>query len=232
MFYGEVMMPCIRRAAAASRRETALAFQRTLLEHVETVWTRLMRHMELRVPSQHFTFSKVMAWLALDRGIHTAEEFGLEGPLDRWKQVRRAIHDEVCARGFDPAVGSFVQAYGSRELDASLLLLPSVGFLPATDPRILGTIAAVERELLVDGFVMRYNTDHTEDGLPPGEGAFLACSFWLADAYVWSAGRRTRSGCSKRVLSISNDVGLLAEEYDPRLGRMWEISLRLSRTWH
>ena len=161
-----------------------------------------------------------MAWVALDRGIRTAEEFGLAGPLDRWKDVRRTIHDEVCARGFDRDLGSFVQAYGSREFDASLLLLPTMGFLPASDVRIKGTIAAIEQHLLVDGFVLRYNTVRTEDGLPPGEGAFLACTFWLADAYVLLGRMDDAHRLFENVLAISNDVGLLAEEYDPRLRRM------------
>ena len=220
--YGEVMDALYQaRRGGLTPRESDWSFQRTLLEHVETVWAQPDEGIwEVRGPSQHFTFSKVMAWLALDRGIHTAEEFQLEGPIDRWKQVRRAIHDEVCARGFDRTLGSFVQAYGSEELDASLLLLPSVGFLPATDPRITGTIAAIERDLLVEGFVLRYNSKRTEDGLPPGEGAFLACSFWLADAYVLVGRMADARRMFENVLAIANDVGLLAEEYDPRLGRM------------
>ncbi|MGH9221191.1 MAG: glycoside hydrolase family 15 protein, partial [Vicinamibacterales bacterium] len=164
--------------------------------------------------------SKVMAWVALDRGIRTAEELGLEGPVDRWKRVRREIHDTVCARGFNRDLGSFVQVFDGQELDASLLLLPSVGFLPPTDARITATIAAIERHLLVDGFVLRYNTRRTEDGLPPGEGAFLACSFWLADAYVLLGRIDDAQRMFENVLAIANDVGLLAEEYDPRLGSM------------
>jgi GH15 family glucan-1,4-alpha-glucosidase len=202
-------------------RDSDWAFQRTLLEHVETVWTQRDEGIwETRGPSQHFTFSKVMAWVALDRGIRTAEQSGLDGPLDRWKQVRRAIHDEVCTRGFDSSKGSFVQAFDGRELDASLLLLPSVGFLPATDSRIVGTIKAIERELLVDGVVLRYNTARAEDGLPSGEGAFLACSFWLADAYLLLGRADDARRIFDGLLSIANDVGLLAEEYDTRLQRM------------
>jgi GH15 family glucan-1,4-alpha-glucosidase len=220
--YGELMDALYQaRRGGLTPRDSDWAFQRTLLEHVERVWTSRDEGIwETRGPSQHFTFSKVMAWVALDRGIRTAEEFGLTGPLDRWKEVRRSIHEEVCARGFDRDVGSFMQAFGSAELDASLLLLPTTGFLPATDARIKGTIEAIERHLLVDGFVLRYNSARTEDGLPPGEGAFLACSFWLADAYVLLGRLDDARRLFENVLSIANDVGLLAEEYDPVLRRM------------
>jgi GH15 family glucan-1,4-alpha-glucosidase len=220
--YGELMDALYQaRRGGLTPRDSDWAFQRTLLEHVEKVWTdRDEGIWETRGPSQHFTFSKVMAWVALDRGIRTAEEFGLAGPLDRWKDVRRTIHEEVCARGFDRDLGSFVQAFDTKELDASLLLLPTMGFLPAGDARITGTIDAIERHLLVDGFVLRYNSARTEDGLPPGEGAFLACSFWLADAYVLLGRMDDAQRLFENVLAIANDVGLLAEEYDPRLRRM------------
>ena len=220
--YGELMDALYQaRRGGLTPRDADWAFQRTLLEHVEAVWNRADEGIwETRGPSQHFTFSKVMAWVAIDRGIHTAEEFGLAGPLDRWKRVRQSIHDEVCARGFDRDRGSFVQSFGGRELDASLLLLPSVGFLPVHDSRIVGTVAAIERHLLVDGFVLRYNSAQTEDGLPPGEGAFLACSFWLADAYVLLGRMRDARRLFENVLSIANDVGLLAEEYDVGRARM------------
>jgi GH15 family glucan-1,4-alpha-glucosidase len=209
------------RRGGLTPRDSDWAFQRTLLEHVETVWTSQDEGIwETRGASRHFTFSKVMAWVALDRGIRTAEEFGLTGPLDRWKDVRQTIHDEVCARGFDRDVGSFVQAFDTKELDASLLLLPTMGFLPPTDARIRGTIDAIERHLLVDGFVLRYNSARAEDGLPPGEGAFLACTFWLADAYVLLGRMDDARRLFENVLAIANDVGLLAEEYDPRLRRM------------
>ncbi len=220
--YGELMDALYQsRRGGLTPRESDWGLQRKLLEHVERVWAMPDEGIwETRGPSQHFTFSKVMAWVALDRGIRTAETFGLDGPLDRWKDVCHAIHAEVCARGFDRDLGSFVQAYGSRELDASLLLLPTMGFLPATDPRIAGTVEAVERHLLVDGFVLRYNSASTEDGLPPGEGAFLACTFWLADAYVLLGRMEDARRLFDGVLAIANDVGLLAEEYDPRLRRM------------
>src|SRR6516162_8355766 len=152
--------------------------------------------------------------------IKSAEQFGLEGPLDRWRELAAAIHADVCRRGFDAELGSFVQSYGSKHLDASLLLLPVVGFLPPEDARVRGTLHAIERRLLADGFVMRYDTATCDDGLPPGEGAFLACSFWLVDAYIaqqrWQDARRMFD----RLLALRNDVGLLSEEYDPRTGRL------------
>src|SRR5262249_31908888 len=139
----------------------------------ESIW-------EIRGGRRHFTFSRVMAWVALDRGIRAIETCGLPGPLERWRTLRQTIHEDVCARGFNKDLGSFVQSYESNELDASMLLLPTTGFLPADDPRIRGTINAVERDLLVDGLVRRYDTRTVDDGLPGGEGAFIACSFWLA----------------------------------------------------
>src|SRR5262249_14591878 len=139
---------------------------------------------EVRGEPRQFTYSKVMAWVALDRGIRAIESHDFAGPCERWRTLRSRIHKEVCERGFNREIGSFVQSYGSRELDASLLLLPTTGFLPVSDARIQGTIEAIERRLFVDGFVLRYDTRTSDDGLPEGEGAFLACSFWLADAYV------------------------------------------------
>ena len=202
-------------------RDSDWAFQRTLLQHLETVWQSVDAGVwEVRGPPQQFTFSKVMAWVALDRGIRTAEECGLDGPVERWKLVRGDIHREICARGFDAQLGSFVQAYGSKELDASLLLLPTTGFLPISDSRIQGTIQTVESHLLVDGFVKRYDTSTTEDGLAGSEGAFLACSFWLADAYVLLGRVTDARALFNRLLSIRNDVGLLAEEYDTRACRL------------
>ena len=220
--YGELMDALYQaRRGGLTPRDSDWAFQRAILEHVEGVWfNRDEGIWETRGPSQHFTFSKVMAWVALDRGIRTAEEFGLGGPLARWKQVRHTIHQDVCASGFDRDLGSFVQAYGTKGLDASLLLLPTMGFLPASDARIRGTIEAIEKHLMVDGFVLRYNSARFEDGLPPGEGAFLACSFWLADAYVLLGRVEDARRMFDNVLSIANDVGLLAEEFDLRRGRM------------
>lgn len=160
-----------------------------------------------------------MAWTAFDRAIRSAEDLGLESPLDAWRELRARIHRDVCERGFDAELGSFVQAYGTKHLDASLLLMPSVGFLPPEDPRVRGTLRAVEQRLVLDGFVLRYDTAESDDGLPPGEGAFLACSFWLADAWIAQGREAEARALFERLLSIRNDVGLLAEEYDPRLGR-------------
>jgi GH15 family glucan-1,4-alpha-glucosidase len=162
----------------------------------------------------------MMAWVAFDRGIKSAQEFGLDGPIDEWRRIRSEIHDDVCRKGFDTELGYFVQAYGSKELDASLLLIASIGFLPATDPRVRATVEAIERELLVDGFVRRYNTDRSDDGLPSGEGAFLACSFWLADAYVLLGRIDDAERLFARLLELRNDVGLLSEEYDPEQKRL------------
>ena len=195
--------------------------QLELLSHLERVWTEPDAGIwEMRGDPQHFTHSKVMAWVAFDRAIKTAEQFGLEGPLDRWREIAAAIHADVCARGYDRGLGSFVQSYGSKQLDASLLLMPLVGFLPPEDARVRGTLQAVERRLLVDGLLKRYDTAAAPDGLPAGEGAFLACSFWLVDAYVlqnrWQDARRLFA----RLLELRNDVGLLSEEYDPRTRRL------------
>ena len=197
------------------------AFQRAMLEHLEGVWDRPDEGIwETRGGPQHFTHSKVMAWVALDRGIRAIEASKLEGPIARWRDLRRRIHAEVCECGFDRERGSFVQSYGSRALDASLLLIPTTGFLPPDDPRVRGTIAAIERELFVDGFVMRYDTTTTNDGLPPGEGAFLACSFWLADAMQLTGRTAEARDLFERLLGLRNDLGLLAEEYDTRARRL------------
>jgi GH15 family glucan-1,4-alpha-glucosidase len=201
--------------------EAEWGFQRAILEHLESIWTRFDEGIwEVRGTPRHFTHSKVMAWVALDRGIKAAEEYGFDGPVDRWRAVRAAIHAEVCSKGFNAEMGCFVQSYGSRELDASLLLLPTTGFLPASDPRMRATIEAIERNLLVDGFVTRYNTDTADDGLPAGEGAFLACSFWLVDAYVLLGRVDDARRMFERLLTLRNDLGLLAEEYDTRAHRL------------
>lgn len=214
--FGEVMdaLHQARRGGLDSRKED-WAFQRALLEHLGDIWRQPDEGIwEVRSGARHFTFSKVMAWVAFDRGIRAVEALGLDGPVDRWRAIRDTIHDEVCARGFDVGLDSFVQAYGSTELDASLLLLPTVGFLPADDPRIRSTIEAIERRLFVDGFLLRYDTATSTDGLPQGEGAFLACSFWLADAYVLVKRLDDARRLFTRLLALRNDVGLLSEEYD------------------
>jgi GH15 family glucan-1,4-alpha-glucosidase len=209
------------RRGGLQTREFDWAFQRAVLEHLEQIWERPDQGIwEIRGEPQHFTYSKVMAWVGFDRGIRAIEEAGLKGPRDRWHAARRRIHEEVCACGFDRELGSFVQSYGSKELDASLLLLPTTGFLPPTDPRVVGTIEAIERDLFIDGFVLRYDTHSGSDGLPSGEGAFLACSFWLADALLLIG--RDDDACElfERLLSLRNDVGLLAEEYDTSARRL------------
>jgi GH15 family glucan-1,4-alpha-glucosidase len=158
--------------------------------------------------------------VAVDRAVKSAEQFHLEGPLDQWRALRQTMHDEICREGFNTRLGCFVQAYGSSMVDASLLLMPQVGFLPATDPRVRATIEQIERSLLVDGFVLRYDSEATDDGLPAGEGAFLACSFWLTDNYTLM-GRRTQAmRLFGKLTRLANDIGLYAEEYDPDAGRM------------
>ncbi len=219
--YGEVMDALHQaRCAGLDVDESGWQLQRGLMEHLETVWQQPDRGIwEMRGTSLHYTHSKVMAWVAFDRAVRAIEQFGMTGPLERWRQARRAIHDEVCTYGFDAELGSFVQSYGSKQLDASLLLLPLVGFLPAHDKLIQGTIAAIERRLVRDGFVLRYDTAEVDDGLPPGEGAFLACSCWLADNLILQGRHEEARALFERVVSLRNDVGLLAEEYDPNAMR-------------
>ncbi len=188
---------------------------RVIVEHVETIWRRPDDGIwEARGPQQHYTYSKVMAWVVFDRAIRIAERFGLEGPLDRWKQTRDEIHAEVCERGYDSERRTFTQYYGSRELDASVLNIPLVGFLPGTDKRVTGTIDAISRELGRDGFVSRYSTAETDDGLAGDEGQFLACSFWLVNALARNGRVEEARKLFERLLGLSNDLGLLAEEYD------------------
>jgi GH15 family glucan-1,4-alpha-glucosidase len=220
--FGEVMDALHQaRRGTLHPREADWAFQRAVIEHLERVWDQPDEGIwEVRGARRHFTYSKVMAWVAMDRGVRAAEAFGLDAPLSRWRALRQRIHADVCRDGFDRQLGSFVQSFGSKELDASLLLLPTVGFLPPTDPRITGTIEAVEHRLFVDGFLLRYDTATSDDGLPPGEGAFLACSFWLADAYILIGRVDDARQLFDRLLSLRNDVGLLGEEYDTRARRL------------
>jgi GH15 family glucan-1,4-alpha-glucosidase len=190
-----------------------------LMEHLESVWTEPDEGIwEVRGPRRHFTHSKVMAWVAADRMAKLSAAGG-QGDVDRWRALSEAIHADVCRRGFDPVRRAFVQSYGARELDASLLMIPLVGFLPPEDPRVRGTVAAIERELLVDGLVQRYSTASGVDGLPPGEGVFLACSFWLVDNLVLQGRLAEARRLYDRLLGLRNDVGLLAEQYDPRARR-------------
>jgi GH15 family glucan-1,4-alpha-glucosidase len=189
--------------------------QRALLNHLEKIWPEKDEGIwEVRDGARHFTFSKMMAWVAFDRAIKSAEAFDLDGPLDHWRKLCQQIHDDVCHNGFDPEMNSFVRSYGSKDLDASLLLLPTIGFLPPNDPRVRGTVEAIERKLLVDGLVMRYDTAVTTDGLSSREGVFLACSFWLVDAYVLLHRKDDARRLFERLLTLCNDVGLLSEEYD------------------
>ena len=198
------------------------AIQLGLLDHLEGAWREPDDGIwEIRGERRHFVHSNAMAWVAFDRAVRTVEDHSFDGPVDRWRAVRDEIHADVCERGFDKELGSFTQSYGSQELDASLLLLPLVGFLPASDPRIRGTIEAVERELLQDGFVLRYRThENAADGLPPGEGVFLPCSFWLCDCYELLGRREEAQELFGRLVDLGNDLGLMSEEYDPQGDRM------------
>jgi GH15 family glucan-1,4-alpha-glucosidase len=220
--YGEVMDTLhLARAAGLPPEAEAWNVQVALLKFLESHWEQPDEGLwEIRGPRRQFTHSKVMAWVAFDRAIKDAEQDGLSGPVERWRQLREIIHAQVCERGFDPHGNCFVQSYDSTFLDASLLLIPQVGFLPADDPRVLGTIAAIERRLLVDGLVMRYSTATQVDALPAGEGAFLPCSFWLADNYILAGRREQGEALFERLLKLSNDVGLFAEEYAVRDARM------------
>ena len=220
--YGEVMdaLHQARKGAVASH-DAAWNVQRALVAHLEKIWHLPDEGLwEVRSGRRQFTYSKIMAWVALDRAIKGVERFALEGPVERWRETRQRIHDDVCARGYSAKLGSFVQSYGSEELDASLLLIPMTGFLPCDDPRVLGTVEAIRSGLMAEGFVRRYHTHSARDGLPPGEGVFLACSFWLADNLALQKRWDEATGLFERLLALRNDVGLLAEEYDPRERRM------------
>lgn len=216
--FGEVMDALHQaRQGGLGANEAGWALQRQLLAHLEKIWREPDEGLwEVRSGPEHFTHGKAMAWLAFDRAIRSAEAFALPGPVDHWREVRAAIHRDVCERGFNSEIGSFVRSYGSKELDASLLMLPAIGFLPPKDPRIVGTVAGIEDRLLRHGFVQRYDTAISNDGLPAGEGVFLASSFWLADAYLMLGRREDALKLFERMLLLCNDVGLLSEEYEPR----------------
>jgi GH15 family glucan-1,4-alpha-glucosidase len=220
--FGEVMDALHQaRAGGLGTNEAGWDLQQEILKHVERVWPRRDEGIwEVRSGREHFTYSKAMAWVAFDRAIKSAEMYKLPGPLAHWRRVRDEIHSDVCTRGFDPEMNSFVRAYGSKELDASLLLLPAIGFLPPDDPRIVGTVAAIERDLVTDGLVRRYDTAISEDGLQGGEGMFIACSFWLADAYLMLGRRKDAEALFDKLLALRNDVGLLSEEYAPASQRL------------
>jgi GH15 family glucan-1,4-alpha-glucosidase len=218
--FGELMGAMHQCRCANLENEASWAVERELLSFLEQHWRDPDSSIwEVRGPVRQFTFSKIMAWVAFDRGIKAIEQFGRKGPLERWKAHRAEIHAEVCARGYSKRLQSFVQSYDGEQLDASLLQMPLVGFLPPSDPRVRGTLAAIERELVIDRtFVLRYKTEPEIDGLPPGEGAFLACSFWLVSNLVMQDRREEAEALFERLLRLQNDVGLLAEEYEPRLG--------------
>jgi GH15 family glucan-1,4-alpha-glucosidase len=222
--YGEVMdaMHVARRSGLESS-EDSWRLQDALMRFLEKEW-RMPDHgiWEVRGPRRHFTHSKVMAWVAMDRAIKEVEQFKMPGPVDRWKAIRAEIHAEVCSQGFDPIRGTFTQYYGSDELDASLLIMPLVGFLPPEDPRVRGTVAAIEDRLARNGFVRRYDQKLSQpvDGIAEEEGVFLPCSFWLADNYQLMNRTEDARRLFEQLLAVRNDVGLLAEEYDPDRRRM------------
>ena len=220
--FGEVMDAAHQaRRSGLATHESGWDVHLKLLDHLADIWKEPDEGIwEVRGGRKQFTHSKVMAWVAFDRAIKSAEMFGFEGPVDRWRKLRDEICKTTCEHGFDRELGSFVQYFGAKEVDASLLLMPSVGFLPVDDARIKGTIAAIERELLVDGLVVRYRTRTGVDGLEPGEGAFLACSFWLCDVYILQGRRAEAEELFRRLVSLCNDVGLLSEEYDFRGQRL------------
>lgn len=220
--YGEVC-DALHHARLAGLAPNAAGWnlERHLIEHMIQVWEQPDEGIwEVRGPRQHFVHSKVFAWVALDRAIRGAVRCGLDAPIERWKGLRKTIHEQVCRQGFDPGRNSFVQAYGSKELDASLLMIPMVGFLPPHDPRVRGTAAAIVKELMRDGFVLRYDTTKVQDGLPAGEGAFLACSFWLADNFALFGEMEKARDLFDRLAGLCNDVGLVSEMYDPATGRL------------
>lgn len=213
--YGEMMdaMYAAERSGLPPSGE-AWRIELALLRFLEEGWKRPDHGIwEMRGPRRHFTHSKVMAWVAFDRGIKLVEEFGHDGPVDRWRQIRAEIHEEVCREGFHPGMNTFVQYYGARHTDASLLMLPVVGFLPADDPRVIGTVEAIQSRLTEDGFVHRYLNLPELEVLPPGEGAFLLCTFWLADNLALQGRREEAREIFEKLVGLCNDVGLLSEEY-------------------
>jgi GH15 family glucan-1,4-alpha-glucosidase len=219
--YGELMDAFHQaRVAKLELDETTWDVECKVLEHLEEIWSLPDSGIwERRGGDKHYVLSKVMTWVAFDRAIKSAEQFGLDGPLDRWKQLRDTIHRDVCEKGFDREQNTFVQFYGSKLLDASILLLPGVGFLPGDDPRVRGTLAAIEKHMMRDGFVLRHDPREVSDEKQPIEGAFLACSLWFADAYVLAGEIEKAQVLFDRVVAVASDLGLLAEEYDSGAGR-------------
>ena len=220
--YGE-LMDAMERARRHGIEETRWSWdlQLAVMDFVEGHWAEPDEGIwEVRGPRRHFVHSRVMAWVAFDRAIRGVEHYGLGGPVERWRQTRTTIRDEVLAHGYSEKKRAFTQYYGSDTLDASVLLIPQVGFLPATDERVVSTVEAIQRELVVDGFVLRYQNDAGVDGLPGQEGAFLACSFWLADALALMGRLTEAEELFGRLLALRNDLGLLSEEYDPVAKRL------------
>jgi GH15 family glucan-1,4-alpha-glucosidase len=219
--YGEVMdVMQLARRAGLPLSEDSWRVQKALLGFLEEGWRQPDEGIwEVRGPRRHFTHSKVMAWVAMDRGIAAIEKYQLAGDADKWRALRDEIHGEICQQGFDPELNSFVQYYGSKDPDASLLLLPAVGFLDARDPRMRGTVRLIERRLKENGFIRRYPTHPDIDGLPSGEGAFLLCTFWYADNLALQGRREEARSLLERMLALRNDVGLLPEEFDPSAKR-------------
>ncbi|GLZ02129.1 hypothetical protein Acsp02_93800 [Actinoplanes sp. NBRC 103695] len=220
--WGEVLDGLhLSRQAGIATTTDGWDIQRALLDFLEDNWQQPDNGLwEVRGPRRHFVHSKVMAWAGFDRAITAVEQCGLDGPADRWRSTRDAIHADVCAHGYDPGRNTFTQYYGSTGLDAALLLLPRVGFLPYDDPRIAGTVDAVAADLCQDGFLLRYRPEHEGvDGLPGSEGAFLACTFWLVEALHGIGRTSEATDLFERLLTLRNDVGMLAEEYDPATGR-------------
>ena len=213
--WGEVLDGlALTRSALLQHPDDSWDVQVALMEHLETAWNQPDNGLwEMRGPRRHFTHSKVMAWVAADRMVKGVRDFHLPGPADRWEDLRDRIHADVMANGFDAERNTFVQSYGRPELDASLLLIPRVGFLPPDDPRVIGTIEAIQRELTHDGFVLRYRVEQSDDGVAGGEGVFLACSFWLVEALLGAGRRREGEELFRRLLALRNDVGLLSEEW-------------------
>jgi GH15 family glucan-1,4-alpha-glucosidase len=220
--FGSVMDTLhVARECGLELHEASSGLQTQLMQQLEQQWQKPDEGIwEVRSDPQHFVHSKLMCWVAFDRAIRAAEKFGLEGPIDRWRKLRAEIHAEVLERGFDTRREAFMQAYGSDALDAAVLLIPLLGFLPPDDARVLSTTRAIERDLCRDGLVLRYDTDKSDDGLPGGEGAFLACSFWLADNMILQGRRDEARHLFEKILALRNDVGLLAEQYDVEDGRL------------
>lgn len=220
--YGEVMDSLfLARTKGLAGDDAGWNLQKALVKHLEEIWSNPDDGIwEIRGQRRHFVFSKVMAWVAFDRAIRTVEQFGEKGPVERWRKIRTDIHGEVCKLGYSNRMQSFVQYYGGTELDASVLMMPMVGFLPPEDERVKNTIAAIEKNLLSDGLVLRYDTRSPVDGLPGNEGVFLACSFWLVDNYILQGRMDEARELFERLLSLRNDVGLLSEEYDPKERRL------------